>query len=61
MAQNDISSLIIIVFILPLLIGIILGWQEKTVVFRDYDDLFIVFLAMLFPVPPLPLATAIFI
>ena len=51
MAQNDINSLIIIVVLLPLIIGIILGWQEKNVVFRDYDDLFIVFLAMGLPVP----------
>ena len=51
MAQNDINSLIIIVVLLPLIIGIILGWQEKNVVFRDYDDLFIVFLAMVLPVP----------
>lgn len=49
--QNDITSLIVIVLLLPLIIGIILGWQEKNVVFRDYDDLFIVFLAMVLPVP----------
>lgn len=51
MTQNDINSLIIIVLLLPLIIGIVLGWQEKTVVFRDYNDLFIVFLAMVLPVP----------
>lgn len=49
--QNDITSLIVIVLLLPLIIGIILGWQEKNIVFRDYDDLFIVFLAMVLPVP----------
>jgi len=51
MGQNDINSLIIIVLLLPLIIGIICGWQEKIVVFRDYNDLFMVFITIILPIP----------
>lgn len=51
MVQNDINSLIIIAFLLPLVIGIILGWQEKIVVFQDYNDLFMGFIAIILPIP----------
>ena len=51
MSQNDVNSLIILAFLLPLIIGIVLGWRKKTVVFRNYDDLFIAFLALVLPVP----------
>lgn len=51
MAPNDINALIIIVLLLPFIIGIVWGWQEKIVVFRDYNDLFIVFTAVILPIP----------
>lgn len=51
MTQGDTTSLIIIVFLLPFIIGVVLGCKEKIVVFRDYNDLFIVFLAAILFMP----------
>lgn len=49
MLQEDIISIFIILLIVPLIFGIILGLKNKIVVFRNYDDLWIVFLSIIIP------------
>lgn len=49
--HSDINNLILILLLLPLAIGILLGLQEKIVVYRNYDDLCIVFAAAVLPLP----------
>lgn len=49
MSEKEIFSLIIIGLIIPVIIGIIDGLKNKIVVFRNYDDLWLVFLTILLP------------
>ena len=49
MENQDTLGLLIIILLIPFVFGIIQGWQNKIVVFRNYDDLWLAFLAVCAP------------
>lgn len=55
-AKNNPDTTLIIL-ILPIILGVILGWQKKIVIYSDFDDLFFVFCMFLLPIGILYLIT----
>lgn len=51
LTQTDIYNLIFIGLLLPIVIGIVLGWQNRIVIFNNYDDLGLTFLSFILPIP----------
>lgn len=49
-SQIDYQNIIFIGLLIPLILGIVLGWTNKIVVFRNYEDLGLTFLSFLVPI-----------
>ena len=51
LSQTDTNNLIFIGLLFPIIIGIVLGWQKRIVIFNNYDDLGLTFLSFIIPFP----------
>lgn len=51
LSQTDTNNLIFIGLLLPIIIGVVLGWQKRVVIFNNYDDLGLTFLTFIIPFP----------
>lgn len=49
-SEQELISIVILALIIPIVFGIINGLKGKIVVFRSYDDLWLVFLAVIVPI-----------